>query len=73
MLFHSVSQKILKLNELTALILEGFMAGADEVELTRYITEKYQVETGDAASAVSQAEAMFAREGCLKKMPAKAV
>lgn len=72
MLFHSVNQKILKLNELTALILEGFMAGADEVELIRYITEKYQVETGYAASAVSQAEAMFAREGCLKKMSAKA-
>lgn len=73
MLFHAVSQKIMKLNELTALILEAFMAGADEQELVEHIAEKYQVEKEYAAKSVSQAMEMFTREGCLKKMPAKAV
>ncbi|MNI43386.1 hypothetical protein D3C73_977160 [compost metagenome] len=72
LLFHAASQKILKLNELMALILEGLMTGADEQKLEAYIAEKYQVEKEYAAKSVSQAIEMFAREGCLK-IPARTV
>jgi len=72
LLFQAVSQKILKLNEPMAFILEGLMVGASELELEQELKNRYQVDQEFAAKLVAQAIDLFAREGCLQT-PAKAV
>jgi hypothetical protein len=66
MIYHAATQKMLKLNEPMALILEALMIGADEGELKQVLIERYQVDYEYAESAVSQAIDLFAREGCLQ-------
>lgn len=72
MLFHAVSQKLMKLNEPMALILEGLMSGADASGLEQELMARYQVEREFAARLVTQALGLFAKEGCLMQA-AKAV
>ncbi|KAI7282670.1 hypothetical protein KC345_g3383 [Hortaea werneckii] len=72
MLFHAVSQKLLKLNEPMALILEGLMSGADGSRLEQELAARYQVEEEIAARLVTEALGLFAKEGCLVQA-AKAV
>ncbi|MFB9325003.1 hypothetical protein ACFFSY_03590 [Paenibacillus aurantiacus] len=69
--FHAATQKILKLNEPLALLLEGLIVGADETELRRVLMDRYQADADQAAATVSQAMELFAREGCLQ-LPARA-
>lgn len=69
--FHAATQKILKLNEPLALLLEGLIVGADETELRRVLMNRYQADADQAAATVSQAMELFAREGCLQ-LPARA-
>ncbi|MFC4098439.1 hypothetical protein [Paenibacillus xanthanilyticus] len=69
--FQAATQKILKLNEPLALILEGVIAGADETEIIRVLMDRYQADADQAAATLSQAMELFAKEGCLQ-LPARA-
>ncbi|QJC50415.1 hypothetical protein HGI30_01615 [Paenibacillus albicereus] len=70
-LYQAVSQKVLKLSEPMALLLEGLMVGATEAELAEALQAKYGTEPAYAAAAVSQAIEQFSRQGCLH-LPARA-
>lgn len=70
-LYQAVSQKVLKLSEPMALLLEGLMVGATEAELAGALQAAYGTEPSYAAAAVSQAIELFSRQGCLN-LPARA-
>lgn len=65
MVYQATSQKVLKLNEPMALILEGLMIGADVEELKQVLIERYQVDGSYAYQSMQQAMDLFVREGCL--------
>ncbi|QSF45036.1 hypothetical protein [Paenibacillus tianjinensis] len=65
MLFHAGSQKLMKLNEPMALMLEGLMSGAERTELEQELMARYQLDGEFAARLVTQALGLFAKEGCL--------
>ncbi|MCL6604447.1 MAG: hypothetical protein K6T94_16415 [Paenibacillus sp.] len=67
MVYNAGTQKILKLNELMALLLEGLIVGANAGEMKKVLMEHYQIEEGYASQIVSQAMDLFTQEGCLKR------
>ncbi|WP_379146775.1 hypothetical protein [Paenibacillus sp. sgz500992] len=64
--YQTTSQKLLKLSEPMALLLEGMMAGANRFELKQALRDRYQVEEEQADQIISQATDLFMQEGCLK-------
>ncbi|MEK8216915.1 hypothetical protein [Paenibacillus sp. FSL L8-0463] len=64
--YQTSSQKLLRLSEPMALLLEGMMAGANRFELKQALRDRYQVEEEQADQIISQATDLFMQEGCLK-------